>query len=168
MAMLLLGILIGCIAGLFLIWCLWRHGGAVEPFFLRLLQHENRAEARIDTRLMLHELLRKVEDLTVKTHRMDMELQELQERSLYPAPVTGEQPQQKSNLFEICRFSREGLSADEIACRFQMGRGEVELLLSLQRKPDWVVSDRRQDQKIATEHTENKDKVARNTQKRAK
>ncbi len=139
-AMLLLGVLIGCLAGLLLVWYLWRHSGAVEPFFQRLLQQENRAEARIDTRLMLHELLRKVEDLTAKTQRMDMELQDLRERSRYSVPVAAEEPEKKSNFSEVCRLAREGLSADEIACRLQLGQGEVELFLSLERKPDWVVS----------------------------
>lgn len=139
-AILLFGILIGSLAGLFLVWCLLRHGGAVEPFFLRLLQQEKRAEARVDTRLMLHELLRKVEDLTAKSQRMDLELQELRNRSLNHIPVNGPEPQKKNTTLEVSRLSREGLSADEIACRLQLGRGEVELLLSLQKRPDWVVS----------------------------
>ncbi len=140
-AILLLGILIGSLAGLFLVWCLLRHGGGVEPFFLRLLQQEKGAEARVETRLMLHELLRKVEDLTAKSQRTDKELQELRDRFLDHIPVDGPEQQKKNPTLEVCRLSREGLSPDEIACRLQLGRGEVELLLSLQKRPDWVVSN---------------------------
>lgn len=139
-AMLLLGALIGCLAALLLTWCLWRHGGAVEPFFMRVLQQEKRSEDRVDTRLMLHELLRKVDGLTSKTQRMDLELQELREQTLQLLPLLRGEPEKKSNLEEVCRLSREGMAADDIACQLQLGRGEVELLISLERKPDWVVS----------------------------
>ncbi|MEW5919724.1 MAG: hypothetical protein AB1796_01990 [Bacillota bacterium] len=140
-AMLLLGIVIGCLAGLLLTGWLFRHGGAVEPFFLRLLRQENKATARIDTRLMLHELLRKVEDLTVKTQRMDRELQELKENSLRLVQQANVDVSEKTRSFaHVYRLFQEGFTAEEIACRLQLGRGEVELLLSLERKPPWVVS----------------------------
>ena len=139
-AMILFGVLIGGLAGLALTWFLWRHGKGVEPFFQRLLQQENRADARVDTRLMLHELLRKVEDLTVKTHRMDMELQDLRNRPVYQVPLVATEQPKKNPSLDVCRLSRDGLSAPEIASRLQLGQGEVELLLSLQKRPDWVVS----------------------------
>ncbi len=138
--MILVGVLIGGLLGLLLTWILLRHGKGAEPFFQKLLQQENRADARIDTRLMLHELLRKVEDLTVKTHRMDMELQELRNRPLQQVQVVGGEPHKKNPSLEVCRLSREGLSASEIASHLQLGQGEVELLLSLEKRPHWVVS----------------------------
>ncbi len=140
-AMLLLGVVIGCLAGLLLTGWLVRHGGA-EPFFLRLLRQEKQARARMDTRLMLHELLHRVEDLTVKTQRMDLELQEL--KAVLAEGRQGQKeaglPLKNGSLAQVLHLSRQGLTAEEIACRLQLGRGEVELLLSLGHKPPWVVS----------------------------
>lgn len=140
-SMLLLGIVIGCLCGLLLTGWLFRHGGAVEPFFFRLLQRENRSAGRIDTRLMLHELLRQSQDLTVKTQRMDRELQELKDKLAKPPHLKSDQPPEQGRSFaHVYSLFQEGLSAEEIAGRLQLGRGEVELLLSLERKPAWVVS----------------------------
>ena len=141
-AALFIGIAIGCLVGLSFVWWLSRSKGAGEPIFLRLLRRERRVAANLDTRLMLHELLRKVEELNLKTQRMDEELQEL--RSVVPdtGRVETDGVSGKPISFpEVYRLSSRGFTAEEITGRLQLGRGEVELLLSLGKKPPWVVGN---------------------------
>lgn len=154
--MLSLGLLVGCTAGFLLTWWFARSGPPTEPFFLRFLRIENRS-ARVNTRLMIHELHCKVEELSATVRRMDGEMQEMFEkmrqddagldkiRHLQPLPPKKQEaPQKKGPLplperrREVYRLHLEGLSPEEITEQLQLGRGEVELVISLRKKPSWV------------------------------
>lgn len=140
-AMLLMGIIIGIVSGFLLAWWFARKGPPPEPFFLRFLRVENRS-ARLDTRHMLHELHRKVEGLSLQVKRIDLELQELRPKQ------TGKQEQVPETLEglercrEVFRLSAKGLSPDDIAQELKMAQGEVELVLSLDKKPSWVIDSK--------------------------
>ena len=144
--MLWLGIVMGCLAGLLMAGWFSRGQPPLETFFLHLLRLENRS-MRTDTRVMLHELHRKVEELTVKIQRMDGELQDLTAEfrrntaAVQKEPVTCNLVKRNTyNLsLEVSNLVNNGLSCDEIARRLNLGRGEVELILSLEKKPFWVV-----------------------------
>lgn len=143
-----LGIVLGCLAGLFIAGWFSRQYPPLETFFLRLLRLENRS-MRTDTRVMLHELHRKVEDLTAKMQRMDAQMQDLlaAKREIAPPPTCSVVVDlerkggfnTQGRFAEVSSLTREGFSADEIARRLNLGRGEVELILSLEKKPFWVV-----------------------------
>ncbi len=166
-AMFFLGIIIGSMAGFCLTWWLAGKGPPPEPFFLRFLRIENKS-ARLDTRLMLHELHRKVEDLSGQVQRVNLEMQDLQKKaageegnycfkkgSLAPVkevtlpgltvretglPAGSEPLEGLDRCREIYRLFQEGLTPGDIARQLRMGRGEVELVLSLDKKPFWVIS----------------------------
>ncbi|NLX91599.1 MAG: DUF2802 domain-containing protein [Firmicutes bacterium] len=141
-----LGFILGCVAGFFIAGWFSRKHPPLETFFLRLLNLENRS-MRTDTRVMLHELHQKVENLSAKMQRMDAQLQDLlaakREKAISASSFLVN-PEQKegfntSDRFaEIASLTKEGFSADEIAQRLNLGRGEVELILSLGKKPSWV------------------------------
>ncbi len=134
-------IVMGCLGVFFLAGWLFRRDPPLESLFLRLLQWENRS-ARTDTRVMLHELHRKVEDLSAKMQRMDAEMQDLLAAKREKTPEKTDAPPSISRSGEIYKLTEEGFSAEEIARRLNMGRGEVELILSLAKKPFWVVERR--------------------------
>lgn len=162
-AMLLLGLILGCLAGLGAMWWFARSGPPLEPLFLRLLNKE-RLLSRIDSRIMLHELHNRVTELTVKVSRMDRELKELREKlekeeylgqaalrrrdkgnsisTFGEEGATGGQyrgvpaTERRSEAF---RLLKSGLSQEEVARRLQLSRGEVELLLSLGYRASWVL-----------------------------
>jgi len=63
--------------------------------------------------------------------------------ALMNADPKSESPGSMDRSREISSLLKEGLSSEEIARRLNLGSGEVELILSLGRKPFWVVgSDR--------------------------
>lgn len=135
-----LGIALGCLAGFILAGWFSRGNPPLESFFLRLVRLENRS-MRTDTRVMLHELHRKVEDLSAKMQRMDNEMQHLLQAKKERTPERKEGFNTFQRSLEISKLTKEGLSADEIARRLNVGRGEVELILSLGKKPFWVVGN---------------------------
>ena len=100
-------------------------------------EHGKRS-ARLDTRLMLHELHSKVNDLFHQVRRLDAELQELQ-GIVFTFVKKEEQTGEPDRRVEIHRLYKEGLSPDEIARRLKLGKGEVEFVLSLNNKPSWVI-----------------------------
>ena len=140
-AMLLMGIIIGIVSGFLLAWWFARKGPPPEPFFLRFLRIENKS-ARLDTRQMLHELHRKVEDLSSQVKRVDLELQELRPKPTVKQEKVPEILEGLERSEEVFRLFEKGLSPDDIAQELKMARGEVELLLSLDKKPSWVISSK--------------------------
>jgi len=147
-----IGIVFGCLAGLLLAgWFSRGHHPPLETFFLRLLRWENRS-MRTDTRIMLHELHRKVEDLSAKIQRMDGELQDLLAAAEGKTAVSGKNflvgPEEEEGFHapvrsaEVSNLIKEGFSPEEIAQRLNVGRGEVELILALGKKPFWVVENK--------------------------
>jgi len=157
-ALLLLGMIIGSLAGFFLTWWFAIKGPPPEPFFLRFLRAENRS-ARLNMRFMLHELNGRVGALNRKVGDLELELKSLKEkvtrmeerafvgRDSPPGRKAAPRERTMSSKFstglercgEICRLYNGGLSAEEIAQELRMGHGEVELVLSLDKKPPWVV-----------------------------
>lgn len=135
--MLYLGIIIGVTAGVLFVWWFVSKGPPPEPFFLRFLSIEKRS-VRLDTRLMLHELHSKVNDLFYQVRRLDAELQELQ-RIVSITDKKEDPAKEQDRGAEIHRLFKEGLSPDEIARRLKLGKGEVEFVLSLNNKPSWVI-----------------------------
>lgn len=139
--MLLMGIIIGIVSGFFLAWWFARKGPPPEPFFLRFLRVENRS-ARLDTRQMLHELHRKVEDISFQVKRVDLELQELRLEGARKQEQVPETLEGLERCREVFRLSEKGLSPDNIAQDLKMARGEVDLVLSLDKKPSWVIGSK--------------------------
>lgn len=136
-AMLFLGIIIGVTAGFFFAWWFAKKGPPLEPFFLRFLGIEKRS-ARLDTRLMLHELHGKVGDLFHQVRRLDQEMQELQ-KVVFASCKREDSARGRDRGTEIQRLFKEGFSPDDIARQLRLGKGEVELVLSLDKKPSWVI-----------------------------
>jgi regulator of replication initiation timing len=140
--MLFLGIILGVTAGFLLAWWFAGKGSPPEPLFLQFLNSEKRS-ARLNRRLMLHEMHTKVNDLFQQVQRMDMELQELQKKvSLIgrKEKLTSKEPDRGSDRWtEILRLFKEGFSPDDIARRLKLGKGEVEFALSLESKPSRVI-----------------------------
>jgi len=135
-------------AGFGLIWWLGVRSSP-EPLFARLLKREFRA-ARLSTRLMLHELQHRVEELSTRLQRMELQMQGL-EKKTQPPDLTaqgqgaGLQPGSEplkglERCREIYRLYQEGVAPPNIARQLRMGQGEVELVLSLDKKPSWVIS----------------------------
>jgi hypothetical protein len=133
-------IILGCSGLFFLVGWLCRKGPPLESFFQRLLRWEN-GSMRTDTRVMVHELHRKVEELSAKMQRMDAEMQELLKIIRERAPEE-ESPGSVDRPAEIFGLAKEGFSADAIARRLNLGRGEIELVLSLAKRPSWVIRDK--------------------------
>lgn len=146
--MLLLGVILGVVGGFLLTWWVSRKSPPPEPFFMRLLRVEKRS-SRVETRLMLHELRGRVEELSCKVQRIDEELQKYRdgEASLSPAETVEDEraqvPTEEMGGIERCQLifqcAREGMEAGEIAQRLRMGQGEVEFVLSLDSNPYWSV-----------------------------
>jgi len=142
-----LGVVLGSLAGLLIAGWFSREHPPLETIFLRLLRLENRS-MRTDSRVMLHELHRKVEDLSTKMQRMDGELQDLlaaaKQKTSVPSKSFVVDLEEKESFhtsgrsLEVSNLNKEGFSPDEIARRLNLGRGEVELILSLGKKPFWV------------------------------
>ena len=142
-----LGIVLGCLAGFLIAGLFSRGHPPLEAVFLRLLRLENRS-MRTDSRVILHELQSKLEDLSAKMQRMDGELQDLlaatKGETVVPSKSFVVDREEKENLYtsgrslEVSALNKEGFSSDEIARRLNLGRGEVELILSLGKKPFWV------------------------------
>lgn len=112
-ALILLGVIIGCSAGVLLTWFFAKNGPPPEPFFLRFLRVENRS-ARLDTRLMVYELNSKVNELAETVGRMDRELQEMRDlvagaRGGLPAACSdGEETAEPERLFSgACSHEEE-------------------------------------------------------------
>ena len=165
LAFILLGALAGGTAGFLLTWWFARKAPPLESFFMRVLRMENKS-SRIDTRLMLHELHRKVDEISSKVQRMDQELKEVQElvgwagnskaaagdKNKYlkeRAGFTVQQPKTKKEgelageyrqQERIFLLYERGYSTYEIARELNLGRGEVELVLSLKEKPSWLIN----------------------------
>ncbi len=136
--MLFLGIIIGLTAGFLFAWYFAGKGPPPEPFFLHFLNLESRS-ARLNGRLMQHELQTKVNDLFQQVQRMDMELQELQKKV---ALIGGKEKliaKEPDRGTEILRLFKEGFSTDDIARRLKLGKGEVEFALSLESKPSRAI-----------------------------
>ena len=63
--------------------------------------------------------------------------------AFFSAESEKESPDSMVRSQEIRSLAKEGLTIEEIARRLDLGSGEVELILSLGKKPFWVVgSDR--------------------------
>ncbi len=165
-AMFFLGIILGSLAGFGLIWWIAAKNPSSEPLFSRLFRKELKS-TRLAARVMLHDLQRKVEDLSTQLHRANQEIQELKgkialktnggsfekdsvalsDRMAKPGfavplnnlQAANEPLADEKRNGEIYRLFREGLSPGEIAGQLRMGRGEVELILSLDKKPSWVI-----------------------------
>jgi hypothetical protein len=154
--MLFFGIILGCLGGFASAWWFAGKSFSPEPFFLQFLKLESRP-ARINTRFMLYELHGKVEELLERVQRVDLKLQGLlgsvrageilgkeeqifQGENLFqPAPVNGDnsilKPASGARSYQdVYRLSREGLSPQEIAQKLKLGRGKVELILSLDKQ----------------------------------
>ena len=140
--MIWLGVVLGSLAGLLIAGWFSRGRPPLETIFQRLLQLENRS-MRTDSRVMLHELHRKVEDLSTKVQRMDGELQDLIAAAKQKTAASSKSfvvdLEEKESFYasgrsqEVTNLNKEGFSPDEIARRLNLGRGEVELILSLGR-----------------------------------
>lgn len=165
-ALFFLGIIVGALAGFGLIWWLAWRNPSPEPFFTRFLRVEMHS-LRISRRLALYELQRKVEELSRQVERINLEIQDLQrkvageegscfykEDSLtawegagvpgstvreYGLPPESDHFKGLDSCREIYRLFQEGLSPADIANKLRLGQGEVELVLSLGKKPSWVV-----------------------------
>lgn len=150
-----LGLLIGLMAGFGLIWWLAGRNQSPEPFFARLLQAEI-SSSRLRRRLALHELERKVEELSARMEKLNLDIHNLQKASgewfsvaAQPELTEGEADVPNADSLnslkglhrcrEIYRLFQEGLPPGEIARQLKIGRGEVELILSLNKKPSWVI-----------------------------
>ncbi len=140
--MLFLGIIIGVTAGFLFAW--WFAGKEPPPehFFLHYLNSE-RGSARLNRRFMLHELDMRVNDLFRQIQRLDLELQELQKKVALGRggeKLIAKEPDRRTDRgAEILRLFKEGFSADDIARRLKLGKGEVEFALSLESKPSRVI-----------------------------
>ena len=146
--MLYLGLILGCLVGLIL--AAWFAGrrAPLETFFFRFFQRENKS-LRVDTRVMLHELHNKVEDLSSKMQRMDGQMQDLirdatERKAARPdyeaAALQGNEAGNSfSRTLDVAALTKEGFSPEEIAERLDIARGEIDLILSLSKKPSWVV-----------------------------
>ena len=147
--MLYLGLILGCVAGLLVAVAFVGRRPPLENFFLRFVQRESKS-MRVDTRVMFHELHHKVEELSAKMQRMDVQIQDLmravtEEKALnHPfetaAPFENEGGVSFTRSLEVAALIKEGLTPEEIAERLNVGRGEVDLILSLGKKPSWVVN----------------------------
>ena len=164
-ALFFLGIIIGALAGFGLIWWLAWRNPSPEPFFTRFLRVEMHS-LRLSRRMALYELQRRVEELSRQVERMNLEIQDLQRKagkegslsyngdSLSPGEGGGAPgstvredslPPESDHLKgldscrEIYRLFQEGLTPADIANKLRLGQGEVELVLSLGKKPFWVV-----------------------------
>lgn len=156
-AILMLVLLLGSLGVFASMWYFARKGPPTEPFFLRFLRIENKS-ARVDTRIELYRLNSKVEELSAMVKRIDTELQWMldshkKEKGISPdqpfaGPEKGIHQKLQQSLSgmqkcqEIYRLFGEGLSPGEIAENLQVGQGEVELILSLDKKPSWVIHER--------------------------
>jgi hypothetical protein len=157
--MLWLGMILGCLVGFLLAWWFACKGSPLEPFFRRLLRLE-RNSASLNSRLILYDLQAGVEDLSTKVQRLDLGLQKLLDsiqeyQFLYKdskkvdradvAPLSPDvkkdagNPERLELCWEVERLFREGLTTSEIAQKLKIGKGEVELVLSLGKKPFWVI-----------------------------
>jgi hypothetical protein len=157
--MLWLGIIIGCLTGLMFAWWFAGKSPPLESFFWRVLRLEKRA-VRYNNHLQFYELQVKVGELLAKVQGMDLELQELLEgyrgnrllnknlETLVRAnPITTipEVANEEKNFEglqrceEVERLRLEGLNTEDIARKLKIGKGEVELILSLRNKSSWVI-----------------------------
>jgi hypothetical protein len=165
-ALFFLGAIVGALAGFGLVWWLTWRNPSPEPFFTRLLRVEMHS-LRLSRRLALHELQRRVEELSRQVERINLEIQDLQRKAAgeegsccykedsltawegagAPGSTAREDglPPESDPLKgldscrEIYRLFQEGLSPADIANKLRLGQGEVELVLSLGKRPSWVV-----------------------------
>ena len=134
-----LGLLVGVTIGFLFFWWLDGRSRAAQPFFARLLQGEM-ASCRLSRRQTLYELEQQVKELSAR-------LEELEGKEGKVGAINKEKRpgefQKAGPLLdryrEIYRLFQKGLSPAEIAEELKIGRGEVDLALSLSRKPSWVI-----------------------------
>lgn len=138
-----LGLLVGITIGFLLFWWFDGRSRAAQPFFARLLQGEI-GSCRLSRRQALYELEQQVKELSAR-------LEELERKEEKVVAFNNKEKLfgefQKVDLVldryrEIYRLFQKGLSPAEIAEKLKIGRGEVDLALSLSRKPSWVIEEK--------------------------
>jgi len=143
-----LGLLVGVTIGFLFFWWFDGRSRAAQPFFARLLQGEM-ASCRLSRRQTLYELEQQVKELSGRLEKLEGKEGKVGGRekdggeAIFNKEKRPGEFQKAGPLLdryrEIYRLFQKGLSPAEIAEELKIGRGEVDLALSLSRKPSWVI-----------------------------